>query len=396
MTYGPTRSSPRRPRGPNRISPPRPDRANLRRLNVTEGFSIAVIAKRLAVSSGVIRAALDADGITVSRPGWTASTPPPPPISEKQPRDLYVDQQMSTRQVADVLKCTPARVLAALKRHGFTIDSRWPVIPPLPADAPTMFDLYVTQRLDDATIAQQYDVPTWRVTKNRREFGCAPATRAHAAAIDPAAPAPVELQRLYVDDGRTLEQIAREKHTSTTVVRRWLEVAQIPIQPRTSREHRKQLDPVLVAELYQEREWGAAEIAASLDVGIRLVLRTLHDHGVPVRRGGSPPRTPSRATIDPRLTALYADPEITTMLRRHRIPRREQPGSIIDRFPEAAPVTQSFLREAYLQIGLAATHIEQLTGQPAERILGLLHASSVPVRSAGSFSPWYLRHRPGT
>ena len=194
---------------------------------------------------------LDADGITVSRPGWTASTPPP--ISEKQPRDLYVDQQMSTRQVADVLKCTPARVLAALKRHGFTIDSRWPVIPPLPADAPTMFDLYVTQRLDDATIAQQYDVPTWRVTKNRRELGCAPATRAHAAAIDPAAPAPVELQRLYVDDGRTLEQIAREKHTSTTVVRRWLEVAQIPIQPRTSREHRKQLDPVLVAELYQER-----------------------------------------------------------------------------------------------------------------------------------------------
>ena len=80
-------------------------------------------------------------------------------------------------------------------------------------------------------------------------------------------------------------------------------------------------------------EWGAAEIAASLDVGLQLVLRTLHDHGVPVRRGGSPPRTPSRATIDPRLTALYADPEITTMLRRHSIPRREQPGSITDGSP---------------------------------------------------------------
>ena len=296
MTYGPTRSSPRRPRGPNRISPPRPDPANLRRLNVTEGFSIAVIAKRLAVSSGVIRAALDADGITVSRPGWTASTPPP--ISEKQPRDLYVDQQMSTRQVADVLKCTPARVLAALKRHGFTIDSRWPVIPPLPADAPTMFDLYVTQRLDDATIAQQYDVPTWRVTKNRRELGCAPATRAHAAAIDPAAPAPVELQRLYVDDGRTLEQIAREKHTSTTVVRRWLEVAQIPIQPRTSREHRKQLDPVLVAELYQERGMGSRRNRRI--TGRRSPARPAH----PARsRRPSPPR---------RVTATHPQP------RHHR------------------------------------------------------------------------------
>lgn len=42
------------------------------------------------------------------------------------------------------------------------------------------------------------------------------------------------------------------------------------------------------------------------------------------------------------------------------------------------------------------THIEQLTGQPAERILALLHAGSVPVRSVGSFSPWYLRQRSGS
>ena len=84
------------------------------------------------------------------------------------------------------------------------------------------------------------------------------------------------------------------------------------------------------------------------------------------------------------------------MLRRHRIPRRVQPGSITERFPVAARVTKSFLREAYLEIGLAATHIEQLTGQPAERILALLHSGSAPVRSAGSFSPWYLRQRSGS
>jgi len=103
---------------------------------------------------------------------------------------------MSTRQVADVLKCTPARVLAALKRHGITMDPRWQAIPPLPADAPTMFDVYVTQRLDDATIAQQYNVPTWRVTKKRRELGVhrppAPTPRRSI----PAAPAPGELRRL--------------------------------------------------------------------------------------------------------------------------------------------------------------------------------------------------------
>lgn len=209
---------PRRPRGPNRIRPPRPEPPLLRRLYVTEGFSIAAIAERLAVAPGVIRAALDADGITVSRPGWSGSTPPAP-INEKQLRELYVDQQMSTRQVADKLNCTPARVLAALKRHGITIDTRRQAIPPLSADAPTMFALYVTQRLDDATIAQQYDVPTWRVTKRRRELGVHRPSAPMPRRSIPAAPAPVELQRLYVDDGRTLEQIARANHTSTTVVR---------------------------------------------------------------------------------------------------------------------------------------------------------------------------------
>jgi transposase/lambda repressor-like predicted transcriptional regulator len=385
----------RRPRGPNRITPPRPAPTVLRRLYVTEDLSISAIAERLGVSHGVVRAALSADGITVTRPGWTASQPPPP-ISEKQLRALYVDQQMSTRQVADVLNCTPTRVLAALKRHGITVDPRRQAIPTLPADAPAMFDLYVTQRLDDATIARQYDVPTWRVTQRRRELGVHRPRAPMPRRPTPPAPSPAELQRLYVDDGRTLEQIARANHTSKPVVRKWLEDAQIPVQPRTSREHRKQLDPVLVAELYQEREWSAAEIAAHLDVGVQLVLRTLHDHGVPVRPGGPPPSAPSNTTIDPRLTALYADPEITAMLRRHRIPRREQPGSITERFPDAAPVTESFLRKAYLEIGLAATHIEQLTGQPAERILALLHASAVPVRSAGSFSPWYLRQRSGS
>jgi len=384
----------RRPRGPNRISPRRPDPQVLRRLYVTEGFSIAVIAERLAVSPGAVRSALDADGITVSRPGWTASKPPPP-ISETRLRELYVDQQMSTRQVAEVLNCTPVRVLAALKRHGIAIDSRRQAIPPLPIDALTMFDLYVTQRLDDDAIAQQYGVPTWRVTQARRGLGVHRPRAPMPRRTIPAAPVPVELRRLYIDDGRTLEQIARQHHTSKEVVRTWLEDAQIPVQPRTSREHRKQLDAVLVAELYQKREWSAAEIAANLDVSIQLVLRTLHDHGVPVRRGGPPSRAHNRTTIDPRLTSLYADPEITSMLRRHRIPRREQPGSITERFPVAARITKSFLREAYLEIGLAATHIEQLTGQPAERILALLHAGSVPVRSAGSFSPWYLRQRLG-
>ena len=48
-----------------------------------------------------------------------------------------------------------------------------------------MFDVYVTQRLDDATIAQQYNVPTPGGSPRTSGTRCAPATRTHTAAIDP-------------------------------------------------------------------------------------------------------------------------------------------------------------------------------------------------------------------
>ena len=47
-------------------------------------------------------------------------------------------------------------------------------------------------------------------------------------------------------------------------------------------------------------------------------------------------------------------------------------GTITERFPTPVEITLSFLTEAYTQIGLAAGHIEQLTGQRADRLLQLL------------------------
>ena len=49
---------------------------------------------------------------------------------------------------------------------------------------------------------------------------------------------------------------------------------------------------------------------------------------------------------------------LAVVVQCHRIPRRNRPGTITERFPTAAPVTEAFLREAYVDIGLATTHIE--------------------------------------
>ena len=96
------------------------------------------------------------------------------------------------------------------------------------------------------------------------------------------------------------------------------------------------------------------------------------------------------------MTALYSDPEITALLRRRRIPRRHRPGGITGRFPTPARITPGFRRAAYLDIELAAGHIEQLTGHPAEQVLDLLHQHRIPVRRAGGHSPGCRRqhHHP--
>jgi hypothetical protein len=141
-------------------------------------------------------------------------------------------------------------------------------------------------------------------------------------------------------------------------------------------------------------------IAAELDTTIQLVLRALHEHGIPVRRGGAP-RTRDTAdtreraadTALRRLTALYQDPDVVALLREHHIPQRPMPGTITERFPTPVPVTREFLTAAYTDIGLAAAHIEQLTGQPAERILQQLHHHQIPVRHTLARSPWLQRQQ---
>jgi len=62
-------------------------------------------------------------------------------------------------------------------------------------------------------------------------------------------------------------------------------------------------------------------------------------------------------------------------------------------YPLPGQVLSPSFREAHLEIGRAATHIEQLTGQPAERIMALLDIWSVPVRAVGSSSTPVSCHR---
>ena len=100
-----------------------------------------------------------------------------------------------------------------------------------------------------------------------------------------------------------------------------------------------------------------------------------------------------------------SDPRLTPCTATRRSPRcRAATGSRGGTDPAASPTASpprpasppGFLRAAYLDIGLAAVHIEQLTGHPAEQVPDLLHQYRIPVRRAGGHSPCYRRqhHHP--
>ena len=375
----------------SRNAPP-PPVETLRRLYVTEGLTVTEVAERLDLPQRRVTAALQAAGIPRRRPGWTDGAPPSP-ITAQQLGDLYVEHGNTVREVAAVLGTTTTRVNAALRRHGIARRPEpAPPPPPLALDAATLTDLYVTRRLDDTTIGTQYSVPSWRVTRRRRELGVHRPASPPPHPDPPVMPPAKDLHRWYVTEGRTLEQIAHHHHTARDTVRAWLQTAGIPIQPRTSREHRKHLDPELLRDLYQDREWSATMIAAELDTSIQQVLRTLHEHGIPVRRGGAPSQ-PDNAHALQRLTALYQDPDVVALLREHHIPERPMAGTITQRFPTPALITRTFLAA-----GLHRDRFSCSTYRTTHRTTSRTHPAptpppQIPVRHTLARSPWLQRQQ---
>ena len=163
-----------------------------------------------------------------------------------------------------------------------------------------------------------------------------------------------------------------------------------------SRGHNNREDRVTVplddlTKLYLWAGLSSDEVGKLLGVSHRIVLRSAHDLGLPVRMGGAPP---SRGPADIELlTALYEDPEVRRVLDLHGVPVVQEPGPIWKRFPAPAPLTAALVTELYEGCGLSLQHIELLTGRPTAAVRALLLDSAVPLRSAGGRSPFMRRWR---
>lgn len=375
---------------------PAPDAAVARELYLGQRLTLAQAGARLGCSSKRVAAVLKTAGVALRPSGRPASAPPLAPVDPELLRELYVNQQLTQQEIAERLGGGASRIATALTTFG--IPRRPPAQrrppPAFELDATTLLQLYVTEHLDDKSIGVRYGVPAWHVKMRRRELQVRRPAVAPPHPAPPRPPAADVLRRLYLDEHTPIAVIAVRFRTAPPKVRGWLVEANIPIRPRTARAHRITLDPATLRELYTAREWTAAEIAAEFNTTTHLVLRGLHDHAIPVRRGGTrrTQRLPGEPPTRLLLAALYADRQVSAVLRRHQVPRRPQPGPIADRFPTAIELTRALLVELYMEVGLAARQIELLTGQPHQQILDAMHAHSIAVgRDRSAASPWLAR-----
>jgi hypothetical protein len=204
------------------------------------------------------------------------------------------------------------------------------------------------------------------------------------------------LRTLYVDLRMPSTEIGAALGISDRLIRSRLRRAGISLRSRGKWDRRDRTDAKEgdVSRLYVDQELAAEVVGDKLGVSRRIVLRSAHTYGLPVRAGGM---SRPAAEFDIRLIeALYEDQDVALVLSGHAIPVVREPGPIWERFPVPVPLTDDLLAALYVGCGLACFHIELLTGQPAHTVLQRLEKAAIVRRSRGGRSPFMRRWLSGS
>ena len=258
--------------------------------------------------------------------------------------------------------------------------------------------LYSCRMLSTYKIAAVTGTSRQRITRMLRNAGVA--VKPYGAGRCP--PCSVEderlaqlMARLYQDQRMSSQQVARLTGMSERAVRDRLRARGVPMRTRGrhNREDRSVISPDKLTTLYLQGGLSADETGKRLGVSRKIVLRSAHDQGLPVRVGGPPPACgPSEIEL---LAALYADLQVSRVLERHGVPVVTLPGPIWARFHSPCELTASLVADLYEDCGLSLRHIELLTGQPEATVVAVLRAGGIQLRPAGGRSPFMRRWRRG-
>lgn len=350
------------------------DVTEMRRLYVDEQLSTTQIADRAGLSPATVWKRLVDAGVQMRQRGVQ------PQLSDDELRHLYIEQRLSTLQIAARTGMSTSGVGSALQRAG--IPRRGAGV--LTVDDETLERLYVEERLDTDQLAARFNVAPYAVRRRLRAAGI---HRPAGAPPGGFVPAETELRHRYVDGQASLAELATHYRVPATTVRRWLELRGVPLRQVAASQGARARDPVRLSreelwELYVEQGLTATQIAEHVGATKNVITAALHTQRIPVRPSG-----PSRRHPVVLLDALYADAAITAVLDRHGIPRRPQAGWLRQRWPEPAEPSEAALKELYTDVGLSAAQISLLTGLQVSGVRARLQRAGLQTRGS-SRSPW--------
>lgn len=251
----------------------------------------------------------------------------------------------------------------------------------IPVPRHKLEDLYVRQGLSQTEVAKRLNVSTKTLGRRLREEGIAlrPARKHSPLSRN-------QIRKLYLKDRLTMREIAEHCGTSIGWVQDQLKKHGVSSRSRgMDRRHRHELPVAEVIRLYADEGWPAAAVGRHFGVSAPLILRTVHEHGYPVRRPG-PTREDSPHEVE-LVRSLYSDPIVKRVLKRHGIRKEPAGRTLIERFPKPLALSRIALRHLYLEAGLSSDHIELLTGQPRLRIRRWLRDQNIVLRPPGVPAP---------
>jgi transposase len=93
-----------------------------------------------------------------------------------------------------------------------------------------------------------------------------------------------ELRRLYLDEETSMGQIAVQYGVTTSTIRRWLVLAEIPLRSSRRPQLSRKLEPLdreVLERMYVRQQRSATDIATALGVGLGRVKASLEHYEIP-------------------------------------------------------------------------------------------------------------------
>lgn len=191
--------------------------AELREMYIEENLTQAEIADRVGVAaSSTVEYWVQQYGLSKDRSAYESG----PPVSEDRLRELYWDQKLSQSEIGDELGYEQTTIGNWLREYGIETRSPSEYVEP-PVSKEKLTELYVEEGLGSRTIAEKLDIGRNTVQRWRDRFGIDPHPTGNRKRDD------IDdelLITLYVDERLSQAEIAEkiDVDVTQTTVSRWL------------------------------------------------------------------------------------------------------------------------------------------------------------------------------